>query len=414
MRRYLLGFQYFFLLFFLFSACQQTSSETEQAPFTNSTPPTSEAKALTPALMPPMGWRDTGLLSEESLYQQLEAMVNQLAGFGWEYVLIDPFTDQSEKESKVNLDQNGLPVPNVRRFASSANSKDLKYLADKIHAKTLKWGVVFEAPIIRKGLEQYSSEDQQQYYDLLFQQLARWEVDFVHIHSVHETYNTLEIEAIHKAISACGRPMVFSFEIEHIPTKQAAHILQHINIWSVSSEPIKEWKNILEHLNLLRPWGIHVQPFHFAMGAMIPISSTSINYEEQKNMLSLWAISRSPLFITGDLTQLSEEQLALLTNEEVIALHQFSRNQSELYISQYSSVWVSDDDKTRDLYFAFLNTTDEAQSIYLDWRLVGWSGSHAVRDLWAKEDLGVFDGKFEAIIPAHGGGLYRAAFDESQ
>jgi hypothetical protein len=41
------------------------------------------------------------------------------------------------------------------------------------------------------------------------------------------------------------------------------------------------------------------------------------------------------------------------------------------------------------------------------WAELGLAGTHDVRDLWARKDLGAFKDKFAAQIPAHGAGLFR-------
>ena len=62
----------------------------------------------------------------------------------------------------------------------------------------------------------------------------------------------------------------------------------------------------------------------------------------------------------------------------------------------------------------FLVLTEEArtnvpdrQSIELAFADVGLKGAVRVRDLWAKEDIGVFTGSFSRTVPIHGAGLYR-------
>ncbi|RYG34427.1 hypothetical protein EON81_15575 [bacterium] len=40
---------------------------------------------------------------------------------------------------------------------------------------------------------------------------------------------------------------------------------------------------------------------------------------------------------------------------------------------------------------------------------LGISGSVRVRDIWKKEDMGVFAGSFSQDLPAHGAGLYRVS-----
>ncbi len=52
------------------------------------------------------------------------------------------------------------------------------------------------------------------------------------------------------------------------------------------------------------------------------------------------------------------------------------------------------------------NIQDES-TVKVNFSDLGLSGKAMVRDLWAKKDLGVFDGSFAQSIPVHGAGLYR-------
>ena len=47
-----------------------------------------------------------------------------------------------------------------------------------------------------------------------------------------------------------------------------------------------------------------------------------MTYDEDKTHFTMWCIMNSPLIAGNDLTNMSDETLAILTNEEVIALNQ--------------------------------------------------------------------------------------------
>jgi alpha-galactosidase len=45
-------------------------------------------------------------------------------------------------------------------------------------------------------------------------------------------------------------------------------------------------------------------------------------------------------------------------------------------------------------------------------RDIGFDGTCRVRDLWKGEDVGIFTGKFEPVVAAHGAGLYRVSLEK--
>jgi alpha-galactosidase len=52
---------------------------------------------------------------------------------------------------------------------------------------------------------------------------------------------------------------------------------------------------------------------------------------------------------------------------------------------------------------ALLNRGSATQTITVNWERIGYPGhlSAGVRDLWARKDLGRFDGKFSARVQSH-------------
>jgi len=54
------------------------------------------------------------------------------------------------------------------------------------------------------------------------------------------------------------------------------------------------------------------------------------------------------------------------------------------------------------------NLADQGeQTMTLPWEALGIQGPRQVRDLWQQEDLGTFEDRFEARVPAHGTVLVR-------
>jgi hypothetical protein len=129
---------------------------------------------------------------------------------------------------------------------------------------------------------------------------------------------------------------------------------------------------------------------------------------EQYAYMSLWALMASPLFYSGDMSQLDDFTLNVLCNAEVIAV-----NQDPLGVS--GQVFLLSDDT-----FAMVkNLADGSQAVglfnrgeievevMLDWKVVDLTGEYLVRDLWRQKDLGTAKGQFRAAVPPHGVYLMR-------
>jgi hypothetical protein len=71
--------------------------------------------------------------------------------------------------------------------------------------------------------------------------------------------------------------------------------------------------------------------------------------------MSLWSIARSPLILGADLTKLDDATLALITNDEVIAVDQDSANNRELFARDGFRGWIADVPGSTDKYLALFN-----------------------------------------------------------
>lgn len=77
-------------------------------------------------------------------------------------------------------------------------------------------------------------------------------------------------------------------------------------------------------------------------GVAIQLVMTSLTHDQQHTLMSLWAIARSPLMLGGDLPTNDEFTLALLTNDEVLAVDQKAANSREIFSRADQIAWASD------------------------------------------------------------------------
>ena len=111
----------------------------------------SSTKSQTVAPTPPMGWNSWdayGLtIDEADLQGQCQGAGGRACGLGWQYAVIDegwymenPFGAHLA-DRKYLWDGNGILIPVVSRFPSSADGAGFKPLADWVHAQGLKFGI---------------------------------------------------------------------------------------------------------------------------------------------------------------------------------------------------------------------------------------------------------------------------------
>ena len=133
---------------------------------------------------------------------------------------------------------------------------------------------------------------------------------------------------------------------------------------------------------------------------------TRLSKAEQRTMLTLWNIFRSPLMIGCELTDMDEWTKSLLTNEEVLALLKKSRNAHQAVRQGDMIVWQADDEEGN-AYLAVFNTTNWSETFAVDFRALDLSGSYKLRDLWEKKELGEVEGKLIVGVDSHDAKLYK-------
>ena len=139
--------------------------------------------------------------------------------------------------------------------------------------------------------------------------------------------------------------------------------------------------------------------------------------------MTLWSIARSPLMHGGDMTKTDASTLALLTNDEVIAVNQDSERNRPLFDRDGLVAWTAAVPGSPDRYVALFNTRDRGPNepkaaagvpITVSLAELGLPNRCRVRDLWTHEALPPVDRELVAVVPWHGAGLYRLSPERPQ
>ena len=421
---------------------------------------------------PPMGWNsyDTygGDVNEAEVRANAVSMAKNLKQHGWNYVVVDFYWYFEHPEPDVILDsswkdavmdQYGRLMPAVNRFPSATGGKGFKPLVDYVHSLGLQFGIHIMRGIPRaavaqnllvKGTNAHAADvaDKkndcdwstvmwgvdtrkaagQSYYDSIVELYANWGVDFIKADdmsfaksAIGEEYHKPEIEALHRAIVKSGRRIVLSLSPGPTPLSEAKNVMKYSQMWRISGDFWDNWQSLRRQFDLCRDWTPYRGPNHWPDADMLPLGKLRVRgfkeHErqsrfapaEKQTMLTLWAIARSPLMTGGDLPSMSAADLALLTNDEVLAAGQNSRGNHELFRRGDIIGWAAkaNADGGRQKYLALFNTGDSAVMASVSAHDLGAKGSMLVRDLWNHKDLGSFTGSYSTIIPEHGAVLYR-------
>ena len=407
---------------------------------------------------PPMGWNSWDCygtaVTEAQTRANADYMAEKLARHRWQYIVVDIQWYEPDAVgweyrpgAKLEMDGNGRLLPAVNRFPSAVGGAGFKPLADYVHGLGLRFGVHILRGIPRQALAansqilgtsvhaadvadtsstcrwnpdmfgvDVSKPGGQEYYDSIFSQFARWGVDFVKVDDLSRPYHKEEIAAIRRAIDLCGQPMVFSTSPGATPLDEGDDIAAKANMWRISDDFWDRWDLLKPQFQRCADWAKFSGGGHYPDADMLPFGTithkrTRFTKDEQYTVMTLWSMCRSPLVFGGDLPQMDDFTLSLLTNDEVIAVNQRSHGGREMFRKDDLIAWSAEVDGSGDKYLAVFNARDESQpaAVAVLLKDLGYDGPCTVRDLWKRENLGIVTGEFSPTIAAHGAGLYRVS-----
>jgi len=407
---------------------------------------------------PPMGWNSWNsfatTITEAQAIETATIMAQKLLPFGYDVFTVDiQWYEPEAKSYSYNakptpaMDGYGRLLPAPNRFPSSVNGAGFRSLADKVHALGLRFGVHLMRGIPRLAVEQnlpvlgqgvrardiadtsstcpwnpdmygvdMGKAGAQAYYDSVFALFASWGVDFVKMDDMSRPYDAHapEIEAAHRAIGNSGRPMLLSLSPGETPVARHAHVKQYAQMWRISDDFWDEWPLLEAQFTRLENWNEHRVIGGWPDADMLPLGKlalgerdTKFTPAEQRTVMTLWSIARSPLIMGGDLRHLDQPTLDLLTNNEVLAVNQSSRDNRPHFYADGTRIWTARPERGAGHYLALFNTTNRPKEVAFPLTAIGVKGAAGVRDLWARADIAPAQGVFRATLPPHGSGLWR-------
>lgn len=417
-----------------------------------------------------MGWNSwlcyATTIREDEVRATADFMARHLLRYGWEYIVIDalwydpePAAGTYRENVPMEMDDYGRWLPAINRFPSAAGGAGFKALAGDLHRQGLKFGIHLMRGIPRQAVAlntpvlgtPYQAQDianiadvcdwnpdmygmdlshpgAQAYYDSLVTLCAEWGVDYIKADDMGTPYYPDHVAAFSQAIRKTGRDIVLSISPGlGLSPEHAAHLKSHSELWRITADVWDTWEpelrdsaGLKSQFPIARQWAAHIGPGHWpdldmlplgCIGPRPPIGSdrpTRLSSDEQIMLMTLWIIFRSPLMIGGNLTSLDEFTLGLLTNPEVLGVHRASANNRELFERGEHIAWIADDPNSSDKYLAVFNIGENGPaSVEFSFADVGLPRVCAVRDLWARRDLGHFEDPFAPCLNHHAAGLYR-------
>lgn len=370
----------------------------------------SDSAYLAQAQTPPMGWNSWNKfgcnVSEKLIMDMADKMVESgMKDAGYQYVVIDDCW-------QVERDSLGFIQADPDRFPHG-----MKYLADYIHSKGLKFGLYSCAGSYtcqgRPGSRGHQFQDALMY--------AKWGVDYLKYdwcsdegQNAQAAYATMS-----DAIKESGRPIILSICEwgEHEPWKWGKGIG---HLWRVTADIrdcyqcLFDWGgvgvlNVIDKMADLYPYA---GPGHWNDAELLEVGNGGMTKDEYITHFSMWCMLAAPLMAGNDLTKMDKDTHEILTNKEVIAVDQDPMGEQGRRFMDMGEkeIWAKPL-SNGELAVCFLNRTDipwkldynwRAQTIYFANEVNIHANEYVIRDLWKHKDIGTTAQNTKTTIPAHG------------
>jgi alpha-galactosidase len=364
------------------------------------------AQAPQIAATPPMGWNSwnhfAGKIDDATVRAQADAMVSSgMRDAGYRYINIDD-TWEGERDAQGVIQTN-------KKFP------DMKALADYVHSKGLKLGIYSgPGPKTCAGFEgSYNHEEQDA------QTYAAWGIDYLKYDlcsfgdimksaATPAAAHQMMLDAytkMHNALVKTGRPIVFS-------------LCQYGNdaVWrwgpSVGGNLWRTTGDISDRYASMASIGFgqaglaqYAAPGHWNDPDMLEVGNGGMKPDEYRTHMSLWAILAAPLLAGNDLSTMTPETIAMLTNKDVIAIDQdpLGKQGDRVWAEGPLEIWarpLANGSKAVGLF----NRNSSPIEMHLDFTSIGFKGRvHAAHNVWDGTELVVTGTPpYTVTVPGHG------------
>jgi alpha-galactosidase len=404
------------------------------------------------ALTPPMGWNSWNAwrrwVDDDKVRAAADALVRTgLAARGYSYVNIDSCW-QGRRGGNHNAIQPNSKFPDMPALSAYVHGLGLKF---GIYSTpwTVPWGCTPEqaqedwngpglvgcssgdpdpdfhpqsVPHGRYvGVNKHEAEDVAQWTD--------WEVDYLKYD--WSPTDPRSLERMGRVLKGAARDVVLSI-CTNARLANADSITPWANMWRGLPDTRDNWPSVLKNAFLLEDsqqedWRPHVGPGTWndldmlALGPQCESPTecrpNGLSADEQITSMTAWALYPSPLILSCDLSALTDFELRLFANEEVIAVNHDPDGKPAVRFRETREQSLQAEQPQRNariwtrpladgsVAIGFFNLAECDDQLSLDLEGLSLSGSIRARNLWERRDMGRVDGRLSVDVPAHGAQL---------
>ncbi len=363
---------------------------------------------------PPLGWNSWNTfgcdITEELIRSQADALVESgLRDSGYRYVVVDDCWGADHRAADGSLQAD------PQRFPSG-----MAALGRYLHDRGLGFGLYSGASAQTctqyqgtypgsTGSFGHETQDAATFAD--------WQVDYLKYDwcssdSDHDD-QVAAFTAMRDALRATGRPIVYSINPNSgvsgsVPGAEfdwggVATMTRATNditpAWSTDSGP-SGFQGIVDIVDAIAPLGARVAPGSFLDPDMMVVGiGDDLTAAMDRTQMSMWAMMAAPLIAGNDLTQMSVQTLATLTNPAILALDQDERVSAGRPVDDDPEIWsraVGD----KGLVVSLTNRSDHPRTLSVSLASLGLVGDDTVVgvDAWTGNEYRAAHGELSVPV----------------
>lgn len=392
-------------------------------------------------LTPPMGWNSWYVWSEPVSEAHFRAAADSferhgLMGHGWSYINLDDCW-QGTRGGKHNAIQPNEKFPDIKGAVGYLHSKGIKagiYTVPMISSyagfigstctnaegtyvglpleKRLQPGQIFGRSPNANTQFGYYRVGPHWFFDRDITQIAEWGFDLIKVDWHPNDIPTTE--RISREVRAQKRDIALSLS-NNATFASAADYARLCEMWRTTGDIEDNWGAVSRIASAQERWAPFAGPGHWNDPDMLQIGRTNtanlsettsrashLTPEEQKSQFSLWCMQSAPLLVSCDLDRLSGTTLAMMTNDEVIAIDQDPLGKPAASLPAFGSLTILTKPlEDGSIAICLLNNSAQAVDTVVPWSNLGLDGPHILRDLWAGQTLHPSSAGLDATLAPH-------------
>ena len=372
------------------------------------------------ALTPPLGWNSWNCFADDvddaKVRLAADAMVSSgLVEHGWTYINIDdcwmikPGSNDPMLKGE-QRDKDGM-------INSNKKFPDMKALSEYVHGKGLKLGIYSSpGPLTCAG---YTASYQHEEQDA--RRFAEWGIDYLKYDwcsygGIARDQSLPELKkpyaVMRAALDSVHRDIVYSLCQYGMGDVWEWGAEVGGNCWRTTGDIEDTWESMAGigfgqagHEKFAAP-GHWNDPDMLVVGWVgwgPQLHPTRLTPHEQMTHITLWSLLCSPLLIGCDMARLDDFTLSLLTNDEVLDVHQDPLGKQAARIAQRDGleIWAKDLSDGSEVVGLF-NRGEKEAKVKVTWIELGVGGKQVVRDVWRQKDIGTFEREYGVGVARHG------------